>query len=78
MRAERVWIITGASRGIGEALTRRVVAAGDRVALMARGDAVARIADELGPSCIGCRVDVAVREEVDRAVAEIPVPLGAD
>jgi len=67
----RVWLVTGASRGIGEAVARRAAATGDRVALLARGERVAELAAELGPDCLACRADVANRREVDAAVAEV-------
>ena len=42
-------LITGASRGIGEAIAERAAAAGATVALVARsGDAIAALADRLG------------------------------
>ena len=52
----KVWLVTGASRGIGEAVARRAAAAGDEVALVARGEAVERVAAELGG--IGIRADL--------------------
>lgn len=52
----KVWLITGASRGIGEAVARRAAAAGDHVALVARGEAVETVAAELGG--IGLRADL--------------------
>ena len=67
----RVWLVTGASRGIGEAVARRAAGTGGRVALLARGDRVEELATELGPDCLACRVDVAKRHEVDAAVAEV-------
>ena len=40
MSKEKVWLVTGASRGIGLAVAQRVVAAGECVALLARGESV--------------------------------------
>ena len=48
-QSSKVWLITGASRGIGSAIARRVIASGDRAALMARGDKVNDLAEELWP-----------------------------
>lgn len=43
----KTWLITGASRGIGAAIARRAVDRGDRVVLVARGEAVEAFAKEL-------------------------------
>lgn len=71
MAAQMIWLITGASRGIGLALARRVVAAGDRVAILARADTVNRVAAELGENCMGLQADVADRASVQAAVTEL-------
>ena len=65
-------LVTGASRGIGEAAARRLHAAGANVVLMARsGGDIERIADELGDRALAVTCDVAdadaVRSAVDRA-----------
>jgi len=69
MSSSKVWLVTGASRGIGLAVAERALAAGDRVALLARGEDVMALAGRLGDACMGCRADVADREQVVRAVA---------
>lgn len=43
----KTWLITGASRGIGAAIARRAADRGDRVVLVARGEAVEAFAKEL-------------------------------
>jgi NAD(P)-dependent dehydrogenase (short-subunit alcohol dehydrogenase family) len=68
--SDRVWFITGASRGLGHAFTRAALAAGDRVV------AVARTVDTLDPLAgdrlLSIALDVtdraAVHDAVDRAV----------
>jgi 3-oxoacyl-[acyl-carrier protein] reductase len=69
MSSSKVWLVTGASRGTGLAVAERALAAGDRVALLARGEDVMAIAARLGDACMGCRADVGDREQVVQAVA---------
>jgi 3-oxoacyl-[acyl-carrier protein] reductase len=71
MNEKRVWLVTGASRGIGLAVARRILNAGDRVALLARGDAVHGLAGELGTDCLPCQADVSVAREVNEAMASV-------
>jgi NAD(P)-dependent dehydrogenase (short-subunit alcohol dehydrogenase family) len=65
----RRWIITGASRGIGLATARRAVAAGDRVALVARGEEVVAAAHDLGAGALAIRADITVESDL-RRIAE--------
>mgnify|MGYP000144129781 CR=1 FL=1 len=66
--AEKVVLITGASRGIGAAAARAFAAAGAHVALAARStEAIRALADELGGLALGC--DVAEAAAVEAAVA---------
>ena len=63
-------MITGASRGIGEATARVFAEAGANVALLARCvDEIAQTADEIGRSAIAIPCDVSRRSEVEAAVA---------
>jgi NAD(P)-dependent dehydrogenase (short-subunit alcohol dehydrogenase family) len=48
MSGGRVWVVTGASRGIGAAIARAALEEGDSVALIARGAAVIELAQSLG------------------------------
>jgi len=55
----RVVVVTGASSGIGEATARALLAAGHRVALLARrGDRIHALADELGSGAVAIEADV--------------------
>lgn len=72
----RRWIVTGASRGIGLAVARHALAAGDRVALLARGEQVLELADSLGDRALGCRVDIGDPGATDRALAGVLAELG--
>ncbi|MDB5397914.1 MAG: hypothetical protein JWM91_5420 [Rhodospirillales bacterium] len=59
---DRVFIVTGASRGIGLATAKLLVERGGRVALLARGaDDVAAAASSLGDAALGIAVDVGDR-----------------
>ena len=63
-------MITGASRGIGEAAAREFASAGARVVLTARGaDAIERIAGEIGDSALAVPCDVSRYADVEAAVA---------
>lgn len=66
----RNWVVTGASRGIGLAVSERAAAAGDRVVLLARGAEVQDQARRLGGDCIGLRVDVRSLAEVRCAISD--------
>jgi NAD(P)-dependent dehydrogenase (short-subunit alcohol dehydrogenase family) len=70
----RVWLVTGASRGIGEAVARLAAARGDRVALVARGARVVEVAEEIGG--LGLRADLADPDALGGAVQEALERLG--
>lgn len=61
-------IVTGASRGIGEAAIRRFAAANANVVLLARSsDDIAKIANEIGDSALAIACDVASWDDVQSA-----------
>lgn len=65
----KVVLITGASRGIGEAAARAFAAAGARVALLGRSkEALAQIAGDIGPNAIAIPCDVSRFWEVEAAI----------
>src|SRR5438105_3765514 len=74
--AGRRVLITGASRGIGQALAERFTAAGARVALVARSEGpLKELADRLGGiayPCDLCEPDQ-VADLIDRVEADGPV-----
>ena len=71
MSDKKVWLVTGSSRGIGLAVAERALAAGDKVALLARGAEINALAERLGDNSIACQADVSQREQVLAAVARI-------
>ena len=69
----RVALVTGASRGIGAAVARRLAAAGARVALVARDKgALATLAREIGHGAVGLACDVRDTETLSRAIDQLP------
>jgi 3-oxoacyl-[acyl-carrier protein] reductase len=73
-------IVTGASRGIGRAITRRLALAGAQVAGFARDaeqlDETGRLVADEGGAFVPRVVDVADAAEVDKAVTEVAGQLG--
>ena len=68
---DRVAIVTGASRGIGRAVARRLAAAGAAVVAAARGDHADGVAAEIragGGRAVGVSVDVTDRQRIDAMV----------
>ena len=67
----KVWVVTGASRGIGAAIANVTAEAGHRVAMVARGESVLSAAEALGEMATGFQCDVADSEAVNATVDEI-------
>lgn len=67
---DRVYIVTGGSRGLGRAAAEALVAEGARVVVSARdADAVQRAADELGDAAAGVVADNADAQAPARLIA---------
>lgn len=74
---QEIVFLTGASRGIGAATARAFVAAGAKVALLARSRrAIEALAADLGDAALPILCDVADFAAVQRAVAETEAALG--
>lgn len=71
MEDSRVWVVTGASRGIGAAIAKRAAEEGARVALLARGSGVDTVAASLGERAIAIRTDVSDPDSVAAAFEQI-------
>ncbi|MFJ8646908.1 SDR family oxidoreductase [Streptomyces sp. NPDC093546] len=66
---DRVYVVTGASRGLGNASARALVADGARVVLSSRDEkAVAEAAAELGPGAVGVAADNADPAAAERLI----------
>lgn len=78
--AGRVVVVTGASGGIGRAVVRELAARGDRLALLARGEAglaaAAREVAEHGGEALVVPVDVSDAAAVDAAAEQVEQRLG--
>lgn len=76
--AGRTALVSGASRGIGLAVARDLVANGARVAMLARGaDALRAAARELGSSALPIAADAADRNAMERTAAAVLEHFGA-
>jgi NAD(P)-dependent dehydrogenase (short-subunit alcohol dehydrogenase family) len=80
MSEPRVVVVTGASGGVGRAVVRRFAARGDRVALLARGEAgligAAADVERAGGEAISIPVDVAEYEPIDEAAETVEREFG--
>lgn len=78
--AERVALVTGAAKGIGEAVARLLAERGARVAIVdIDGDTAAQVADEIaqgGGDALAVTADLADDAQAERAVAETVARFG--
>ncbi|MCA0041934.1 SDR family oxidoreductase [Celeribacter litoreus] len=73
----KVAVVTGASRGIGEATARLFAKSGAKVALLARSeDDIFRIASEIGEGALAVPCDIGSLEAVDEALTQVEQSLG--
>ncbi|QEU95249.1 SDR family oxidoreductase [Streptomyces kanamyceticus] len=67
---DRVYVVTGATRGLGNATARQLVADGAKVVVTGRDEkTVAEAAADLGPNAVGVAADNAEPAAADRLIA---------
>jgi NAD(P)-dependent dehydrogenase (short-subunit alcohol dehydrogenase family) len=75
--SDRIWFITGASRGFGRAFAQAALAAGDRVAATARDTSdLDELVQEHGDAVVPVELDVTDRDACFRAIGEAHDRLG--
>src|SRR6202012_4142186 len=75
--SDRIWFVTGASRGLGRSFTSAALAAGDRVAATARDtSSLEDLAAEHGDALLPIALDVTDRDAAFAAVREAHHRLG--
>lgn len=68
-----IWLVTGATAGFGEAITRRRIAAGDRViGTGRREERLEALRADLGPAFLPVPLDVRGRAAVQTAIETLP------
>ena len=79
--AGRVAVVTGGSRGIGLAISRKFLAAGMRVAVLSRSEntsgVVARDLSSIQSKALGMQCDVTQSESLSQAIATVAEHFGA-
>ncbi|MFG2602781.1 SDR family oxidoreductase [Streptomyces sp. NPDC048514] len=74
----RVAVVTGAARGVGEALARRLSAQGMRIALLGREEeTLSQVAATLATTTVCVAADVTDQAALDRAARQVEERLGA-
>ncbi|MFM7036851.1 MAG: SDR family oxidoreductase [Planctomycetaceae bacterium] len=74
----RVVVVTGAARGIGAALCRRLAAAGALRVIVSDRDTVAaeQLAQQLGPTALAIGCDVSIETEIQQLVTRVTSECG--
>ena len=69
----KVWLVTGGSRGIGQAIVERALAGGDRVAVLTRNPQKAKLEAD-GDKLVNLAADVCdevqLRDAVEQVIAK--------
>jgi NADP-dependent 3-hydroxy acid dehydrogenase YdfG len=74
---DKVWLITGASTGLGRVLAEQVLAAGGQVAATARKpEQLSLLREKYGQAAFPLALDVTEPESVEDAVAQVQVHFG--
>ena len=75
--ADKVWLITGASTGLGRVLAEQVLTAGGQVAATARKpEQLALLREKYGQAALTLALDVTQQDSVEDAVAEVQQRFG--
>ncbi|MEV6286106.1 SDR family NAD(P)-dependent oxidoreductase [Kribbella sp. NPDC051770] len=73
----RLWMITGAGRGLGRAFTEAALERGDRVVATIRQDGVLDdLLKQYGDRLVPRQLDVASRDQVEQVIAEVVETVG--
>ena len=73
----RVYVVTGASRGIGLSVAHALARRGAKIGMLARSEVELKArADEIGPNALAVAVDVASKADVTRAIDKVVAHFG--
>lgn len=73
----RIWLMTGASRGLGYAFAEAAAAAGDTVVATARNpDTLKPLVEAYGDKIVPMKLDVTDRANIDQVVADVVARFG--
>lgn len=74
----RVYIVTGASRGIGLSVAHALARRGAKIGMLARSEAeLKQRAEEIGPDALAVAVDAASKVDVTRAIDQVVAHFGS-